>query len=48
MQVEPIQSDSSYNNSAIPEGKVLVFYAIDNQGQVVKRYKDSSGNFGNL
>ena len=47
MDVKKIYDDSDFANAVVPEGAILIFNALVN-GQVVTRYKDSSGSFGTL
>ena len=47
MALIKIYSDSDFENAAVPEGQILVFNSIED-GKVVTRYKDSSGNFGTM
>ena len=47
MELIKIYSDSDFENAAVPAGQLLVFNSIED-GKVVTRYKDSSGNFGTL
>ena len=51
MKLETIYEDIQFNNSVVPEGYLLVFTGYSSGvsgGVVVKRYKDSKGNFGTL
>lgn len=51
MKLDTIYEDSQFNNSTVPEGYLLIFMGYNSgvsDGTVVKRYKDSSGNFGTL
>lgn len=51
MKLETIYEDIQFNNSVVPEGYLLVFTGYSSgvsDGVVVKRYKDSKGNFGTL
>lgn len=48
MLLSTIYNDLDFTESKIPEGYLLIFYSLDDNGNVVKRYKDSNGNFGNL
>ena len=32
----------------VPEGSLLVFWSLDANGNVVKRYKNSNINFGDM
>ena len=47
MDVKKIFEDADFSSAVVPEGAILTFNALVN-GQVVTRYKDSSGNFGTL
>ena len=47
MDVKKIYEDADFFSSVVPEGAILTFNALVN-GQVVTRYKDSSGSFGTL
>lgn len=47
MDLQKIYNDSDFDNAVIPEGQILVFNSIED-GKVVTRYKDSSGNFGTM
>lgn len=42
-----LHTDTDFVNAAVPSGQLLVFYALSN-GKIVKRYKDSNGNFGDM
>ena len=48
MQLAQIKKDSDFKNAVVPAGSLLIFLALDSSGKVVKRYKDSNGNFGNM
>ena len=48
MDLLNLKTDNDFINSVVPEGYLLVFYSLDNNGNVVKRYKDSNNNFGNI
>lgn len=48
MLLSTIYNDLDFTESKIPEGYILVFYSLDDKGNVVKRYKDSNGKFGNF
>lgn len=51
MKLETIYEDIKFSNSVVPEGYLLVFTGYSSgvsDGVVVKRYKDSQGNFGTL
>jgi hypothetical protein len=50
-ETQKIHPDSDYANSTVPTGALLIFLGYDTGaagGNVVQRYKDSSGNFGTL
>lgn len=47
MNLLTLHTDSDFANAIVPEGELLIFYALVN-GKVVKRYKDSNGNFGDI
>ena len=47
MDVKKIYEDSDFSSAVVPEGTILTFNALVD-GQVVTRYKDSSGNFNIL
>ena len=51
MELNIIYLDSDFSNTVIPSGQRFLFLGYDNGvdgGQVVIRYKDSDGNFGNI
>ena len=48
MNLLTLNTDNDFINSVVPEGYLLVFYSLDNNGNIIKRYKDSKGNFGNI
>jgi hypothetical protein len=48
MEIVTLRSDADFINSIVPDGYLLVFAALDDKGNVIKRYKDSSGNFGDI
>lgn len=51
MDMENIYADSAFSAAVVPSGQLLVFTGYDtgvSGGNIVTRYKDSSGNFGNL
>lgn len=47
MDLTKIYTDNDFENAVVPEGQILVFTGLEN-GKVVTRYKDSSGNFGTI
>ncbi len=50
-ETQKIHPDSDYANSTVPTGALLIFLGYDTGaagGNVVQRYKDSSGSFGTL
>lgn len=47
MDLQKIYNDNDFENAVVPEGQILVFNSIED-GKVVTRYKDSSGNFGTM
>lgn len=51
MELNKIYFDSDFSNTVVPSGQRFLFLGYDNGvegGQVVIRYKDSDGNFGNI
>ena len=51
MDMENIDADSAFASAVVPAGQLLVFTGYDtgvSGGNVTTRYKDSSGNFGNI
>ena len=48
MNLLKLYTDNDFQNAAVPEGTLLIFFALDSNGKVVKRYKDSNGNFGSM
>ena len=48
MKLSTLKTDSDFENAVVPEGALLIFFALDSSGKVVKRYKDSNGNFGSM
>ena len=51
MKLETIHADSEFSSAVVPAGKILIFTGYDtgaSGGNVVTRYKDSSGAFGTL
>lgn len=47
MNLSTLHIDADFANAVVPAGQLLIFYALSN-GKVVKRYKDSNGNFGDM
>ena len=47
MNLSTLHIDADFANAVVPAGQLLIFYATSN-GKVVKRYKDSNGNFGDM
>lgn len=47
MNLLKIYTDSDFNSAVVPDGQLLTFYIL-RDGQIVKRYKDSNGNFGDM
>jgi hypothetical protein len=47
MNLLKIYTDSDFNNTVVPDGQLLTFYVL-RDGKIVKRYKDSNGNFGDM
>ena len=47
MDLMQIKTDSDFQNAVVPEWRLLTFYTLSD-GKVVKRFKDSNGNFGSL
>jgi hypothetical protein len=43
-----LHTDSDFAYTAVPAGELLIFYSLDSSGKVVKRFKDSNGNFGSM
>ena len=48
MDVVKLYKDSDFANAVVPEGTLLVFFSVNDSGKVVRRYKDSNGNFGDM
>ena len=48
MNLLKLYTDNDFSNAVVPEGTLLIFFALDSSGKVVKRYKDSNGNFGRM
>ena len=51
MLLSSIYEDSHFSDSVVKEGYVLLFFGYSNGvvgGDIVQRYKDSSGNFGTI
>jgi hypothetical protein len=48
MNLLDLKTDNDFNGAIVPEGYLLIFYSLDNNGNIVKRYKDSKGNFGDI
>ena len=48
MELTAVHKDSDFKNAVVPAGSLLIFLALDSSGKVVKRFKDSNGNFGNM
>ena len=48
MNMSELKTDMDFAAVQVPEGSLLVFWSLDANGNVVKRYKDSSGNFGDM
>lgn len=47
MDLVQIKTDSDFQNAVVPEGRLLTFYTLSD-GKVVKRFKDSNGNYGSM
>ncbi|MBR2372736.1 MAG: hypothetical protein IKA87_00735, partial [Lentisphaeria bacterium] len=47
MDLQKIYTDSDFQNAVVPAGQILIFNGLED-GKVVTRYKDSSGNFGTI
>lgn len=48
MKLLKLYSDSDFENAVVPPGELLIFFSLDSSGKVVKRFKDSNGNFGEM
>ena len=48
MLLNNLYKDSDFLNSQVPEGYLLVFYSLDESGNIIRRYKNSNGEFGNI
>ena len=51
MKIEEIYEDKYFYDTKVPEGQLFVFIGYDTGlkgGKIVKRYKDSNGNFGSM
>lgn len=51
MNLDTIYEDSNFSTSVVPQGYLLTFIGYSDGvkgGDIVKRYKDSDGNFGVL
>ena len=51
MELNKINLDSAYSNTVVPEGQRFLFLGYkdgDESKEVVIRYKDSNGNYGNI
>lgn len=48
MNLLKINTDNDFADAVVPAGHLLIFFALDSSGKVVKRYKDSNGNFGSM
>ena len=48
MELTKIYTDNDFKNAVVPAGQLLTFAALDSNGKVITRYKDSTGNFGTL
>lgn len=48
MIVQRLYKDIDLSDSKVQQGYLLVFYSVDSKGNIIKRYKDSEGNFGTL
>jgi hypothetical protein len=47
MNLLKIYTDSDFSNTVVPDGQLLTFFSL-RDGKIVKRYKDSNGNFGDM
>lgn len=48
MKLSKLYTDADFENAVVQEGELLIFYSLDSSGKVVKRYKDSNGNYGSM
>ena len=51
MELNKINLDSAYSNTVVPEGQMFLFLGYkdgDESKEIVIRYKDSDGNYGNI
>ena len=48
MNLSTLHIDADFANAVVPAGQLLIFFSVDSNGKVVKRYKDSNGNFGDM
>ena len=48
MQITSLKTDADFLNAVVPEGYLLVFMSKDSDGNLVRRYKNSAGEFGSL
>ena len=48
MELTAIHTDSDFQNASVPAGEILTFAALDDNGKLITRYKDSSGTFGTI
>ena len=48
MNLLTLYTDTDFENAVVPAGELLIFYSLDSGGKVVKRFKDSNGNLGNM
>lgn len=47
-EILKLNTDEAFSNAVVPAGQLLIFYVLDTEGNIVKRYKDSNGNFGDM
>lgn len=47
MNLLKLYTDSDFSSAVVPDGQLLTFFSL-RDGKIVKRYKDSNGNFGDM
>ena len=48
MELTAIHTDNDFKNASVPAGQILTYAAMDDNGKLITRYKDSAGSFGTL
>ena len=48
MNLLTLYTDTDFADAVVPAGMLLIFFSVDSNGKVSKRYKDENGNYGSL